>query len=118
VIFASAVGRHSNSLRAQHTVLPLSQALNLVTSATHAKDEIDNLVNDAISRTGNVLIAWEHEKIPAIANKIVGDNTTCPQEWTDKRFDMVWVFDRLPGGRWSFTQVAQMLLPGDSCKPI
>ena len=31
--------------------------------------------------SGPVLIAWEHENIPAIVNAIVGNKTTCPQKW-------------------------------------
>jgi hypothetical protein len=65
-----------------------------------------------------VLIAWEHEAIPAIANRILGDMTRCPQKWPDTRFDLVWVLDRQPSGHWTFAQVPQMLLSGDSAMPI
>jgi hypothetical protein len=66
---------------------------------------------------GPVLIGWHHEKIPAIANAILGNSTTAPQHWPGKRFDMVWVFD-LKDGAWTFDQVPQLVLYGDSDKPI
>jgi len=66
---------------------------------------------------GPVLIGWHHEKIPAIANAILGNSTTAPQHWPGKRFDMVWVFD-LKNGAWTFRQTPQLVLFGDSDKPI
>jgi hypothetical protein len=38
-------------------------------------------------------------------------------KWPDERFDIVWVLDR-DGERWKFSQLPQMLLAGDSEKPI
>ena len=66
-----------------------------------------------------VLIAWHHKKIPAVANAIIGDTTTCPQTWPSERFDMIWVFERDAGqASWRFSQVPQLLLAGDSANPI
>ncbi len=72
----------------------------------------------ADAKNGPVLIGWHHEKIPAIANAILGNSTTAPQHWPGKRFDMVWVFDLKDDGTWKFSQIAQMVLYGDSDKPI
>jgi hypothetical protein len=113
-IFASAVGKHSNSLRPQHTVLELSKQLNLSLNLRYPKGDELELAKAAAAASGPVLIAWEHENIPAIVNVIVGDDTTCPQKWPDSRFDLVWVLDQRAGGGWDFTQVPQMALSGDS----
>jgi hypothetical protein len=68
---------------------------------------------------GPVLIGWHHQKIPAIANAIVGNDTTTPQHWPGKRFDMVWVFELQSDGKtWDFHQVPQLVLYGDSDKDI
>jgi hypothetical protein len=73
----------------------------------------------AIAADGPVLIAWEHEGIPSIAIRILGNSTSCPQHWPGPGFDLVWVFNRTtPTGRWTFDQVPQMLLSGDSTAPI
>ena len=115
VIFASGVAKHSKSLRPQHTVLALADFLGQQLDLSHTKGEEDLLVADALSKNGSILIAWEHEAIPAIANRITGDSKTCPQKWTEDRFDLVWVFVRGSAAKhWSFEQVPQMLLPGDS----
>jgi hypothetical protein len=114
VIFASGVGHHRTSLRPQHTVLALADFLGQELVLSHAKGDEDALVADALSRDGTVLIAWEHEAIPAIANRILGNATTCPQKWPDSRFDLVWLLTRTTvDGVWNFTQVPQMLLPED-----
>lgn len=118
-IFASKVAKHSESLRPQHTVLELATVLGLTLSLGHAKDDLQGLVGDAVAAPGPVLIAWEHQDVPAIVNLITGDDTTCPQKWPGDRFDLVWVLDRRGGsGPWGFVQVPQLLLSGDSTQPI
>jgi hypothetical protein len=53
----------------------------------------------------------------AIANGVLGNNTTAPQKWKRKRFDVVWVFDWDSSTEsYSFSQVPQELLPGDTSK--
>jgi hypothetical protein len=67
----------------------------------------------AIACYGLVLIAWQHEDIPAIANAILGKAGVVPPKWPGDRFDVVWVFDLQPVGGYSFSQVPQMLLADD-----
>ena len=40
-----------------------------------------------------------------------------PDYWPPGRFDVIWTFTH-DGGRWRFTQVPQLLLPGDLPYPI
>jgi len=118
-IFASKVGKHSNSLRPQHTVLELATVLGLKLSLGHDKGDLTALAADAVAAPGPVLIAWEHQDIPDIVNLITGNSTTCPQKWPGERFDVVWVLDRTDAAAaWSFAQVPQLLLSGDSPQPI
>jgi hypothetical protein len=116
-IFASAVGQHSNSLRPQHTVLALANELKLKLDLRFAKGDEADLAEAVPAAPGPVLVAWEHEDIPDIVNAITGNKTTCPQKWDGTRFDLVWLLDRQSQG-WSFSQVPQLLLAGDSTKPI
>jgi hypothetical protein len=118
-IFASGVGKHSNSLRPQHTVLELANVLSLKPDVQFEKGQLPELAKAVTAANGPVLVAWEHEDIPSIANAIVGNTTTCPQAWPGDRFDVVWILDRPPsGGAWTFAQVPQLLLSGDSAHPI
>jgi hypothetical protein len=75
------------------------------------------ILADALAANGTVLISWEHEAIPELGNLITGNNMTCPQKWHGSRFDLVWVFNRpSSSARWTFAQVPQLLLPGDSAE--
>ena len=74
-----------------------------------------DLVAAVLRCDGVVLIAWEHKRIPRIANAILGDATTAPQEWPEERFDLIWMFDLdPPSGRYRFLQRPQLVLGGDS----
>lgn len=116
-IFASGVAHHSKSLRPQHTVLELTNVLGLRLNTQFVKDDYAAMVDAAVATNGSVLIAWEHQDIPAIGNRITGNSTTVPQTWPGDRFDIVWVFDRQSTG-WAFSQVPQLLLSHDSPTPI
>jgi hypothetical protein len=114
-VFASGIGPHSKSMRPQHTVAGVAAQLGLKLNLSHLKGEESALAVDVVTMTSPVLVGWEHEAIPAIVNAIVGNDSTCPQTWPGTRFDLVWVLDQASsGGAWNFTQVPQMLLPGDS----
>jgi hypothetical protein len=63
-----------------------------------------------------VLVAWEHKLIPALVERLP-DPPSIPGDWPDDRFDVVWLFDRTDTG-WSFSQLPQLLLSGDSANPI
>lgn len=118
-IFASGVAHHSASLRPQQTVTPLAAKLAFSINTEHRKGDEAALVQAATTIGGVVLIAWEHEAIPDIAQLILGSSQVVPQHWPGDRFDLVWVFDRPDGsGTWRFTQVPQRLLAGDSADPI
>jgi hypothetical protein len=95
------VGSHSR--RPQETVAPLAAALGLTPVTLHTKGEERALVADALSRSGAVLICWQHQDIPVIGNRIVGDETTVPQSWPEDRYELIWVFDRA-GDAWRFRQ--------------
>jgi hypothetical protein len=122
-IFASAAADdpdpgNSKSRRSQETVTPLAQLLSVDIDLNFSKGQEPELVAAAQQCSGPVLIAWQHENINAIANAILGDNSA-PQDWPGSRFDVVFVFTLNPvDGTYSFAQVMQRLLAGDSADPI
>jgi hypothetical protein len=118
-IFAAAVNAQSKSIRPQHTVTPLSQLTGIALDTSYGKDDEPTLAAaaKAAAANGPVLIAWQHQDIPAIVNAVTGAQL-CPQKWSGDRFDLVWVLDSADGTTWAFSQVPQMLLDGDSEKPI
>jgi len=119
LLFASAVGKHSHSLRPLHTLLPLADLLNIQIDLSYTKEQAAEMAAAVAQLTEPVLVAWEHQDIPSIVNAIAGNTSSCPQNWPGDRFDLVWVLDQEGDGMpWRFTQVPQMLLAGDVPTPI
>lgn len=117
-LFASGVAKHSESLRPEHTVMPLSAKLGIDIDTQYEKGDETKLASAIQQAGGAVLVAWEHEAIPSIAQAIFPGGPS-PDNWPDDRFDLVWVFDRLTeNGAWTFLQVPQMLLAGDKASVI
>ncbi|WP_028229211.1 hypothetical protein [Paraburkholderia ferrariae] len=119
-VFAPGTGPASKSRRAMQTVAPLVALLqagsqvNFVTA--YLKDDGAALMKDVLAQSGIVLVAWEHKVLPSLIGYLP-HAPRVPAAWPEDRFDLVWVLDRKADG-WSFTQLAQMLLAGDSEKPI
>lgn len=120
VIFAAGAGHKSNSKRPMQTVTPLAElfqpnpGFEFITK--YLKDDLQALVDDVLPRAGPILIAWEHKLIPALIG-LIPNAPEVPDAWPDDRFDMVWVLDQTESG-WTFSQLPQLLLAGDSSDPI
>jgi hypothetical protein len=108
------------SRRPYETIKPLADKLGLEININFMKGEEEKMVEDALQKSGTVLICWQHENIPTstmegpgIAKYILdtgsydfsqvpqcllyGDSPDpikeAPDKWPDDRFDVVWVFD-------------------------
>jgi hypothetical protein len=112
IFAAKADKKGSKSLRPQETVSAAATMLGLTENNDFNLGDETAMAQAAMAAPGPVLIGWQHEAIPAIANAILGNATTCPQKWPGDRFDVVWVFDLQSDG-WAFSQVPQMVLAGD-----
>lgn len=117
----------SGSKRPFETITPLAARLGITMNATpggvapgqYAPGDYALMVPDALACPGVVVIAWEHEFIPSIANIILGNNTTVPQTWPSARFDVVWIFDfNSATNAYTFNQLPELLLQGDLPSPI
>jgi hypothetical protein len=99
----------SHSRRPLQTVTAMAERMGLTPVTSHTKGEEAELVEDVLGRDDSVLIRWQHEDIPTIGNRIIGDATTVPQAWPENRYDLIWVFDRTAKG-WRFTELSQARL--------
>ncbi|RYC29793.1 phosphoglycerate mutase family protein [Lichenibacterium minor] len=115
VVYASAIGPESETRRPQQTVGPLVDLMREHNDSMYddrfLKPNVEALVADVLERTGTVLIAWEHSRIPAIVAALP-HAPAVPSEWPKDRYDLVWVLDR-SGQGWDFRQIPQLLLSGD-----
>jgi hypothetical protein len=122
VIFAAGIGKKrvkgadgktvtvgSHSRRPLQTITAMAERMGLTPVTSRTKGEEAELVEDVLGRNDSVLICWQHEDIPTIGNRIIGDATTVPQAWPENRYDLIWVFDRTAEG-WRFTELSQARL--------
>lgn len=103
----------SKSLRPAQTVTPLAEAIGPAKGlqTPFAVGEESQLAQAILAlENGIVLVAWEHNHIPIIAQAFSSET---PPSWPGSRFDEVWVFTRSKRGGYGFEEVAQSLLSGD-----
>lgn len=114
-IYASGAGEKGQ--RPIQTVTPLAAKLGYQLDTDYGKGDENALAEQIRTLSGSTLVSWEHENIPAIVAALGPVSPTPPGSWPDGRFDMVWVFAGGPGG-WTFSQVPELLLAGDSSTPL
>jgi hypothetical protein len=98
------------SLRPQETIAPLALRLGLTVETPYVVGQEARLAADIATRSGVVLVAWEHKHIPLIAAAL---GASTPSTWPDDRFDMVWILTPRDDG-YDFVQIDQSLLAGDA----
>jgi hypothetical protein len=110
--------------RPEETITPLKQKLNLVPNESFSKTQSEQAATSAMGCDGVVLISWPHGQIPTLCSPIPlssNNKNPVPSSWPSDRFDMVFVFDLDSSSKtvgYTFTQVPQLLLDGDSSAPI
>jgi hypothetical protein len=114
-LFAAAPDGHEE-LRPSQTLEPLAARLHLTMDTDFSKGDEEDLARRLLSGHGAVLVCWQHEAIPRIVEDLGAITPTPPRHWPDSRYDLVWVFTRVGTG-WRFSQVPQLLLPGDTATP-
>ncbi len=102
--------------RTHQTIIGVSDRLGIAIGTDFAKGQEPQLAAAlAKSGPGAVLICWEHAHIPALASALpLVHGTVIPQEWPADRFDLIWTFTLVANDEYSFGQVPQLLLSGDT----
>ena len=118
-IYASTPSKRQGSRRAVETMTPLAEKLAIRINSNYPKLEWERMLEEVYLCAGVILICWQHDFLPKIASRILGDRASVPHEWPEDRYDMIWVFERDDAsGTYSFKQVPQNLLLGDWAIPI
>jgi hypothetical protein len=115
-IYASG-GTSGEGQRPRQTVTPLATRLGIPINTQFSKGGESALARAAASRTEPTLLCWQHGELPTIATALATVTPAPPTPWPDNRFDLVWVLTPAAAG-WSFNQIPQLLLDGDSNQPI
>jgi hypothetical protein len=115
-IYASG-GTGGQGRRTRETVTPLAAHLGVPVDTRFSKGDESALARHVASRTGPTLICWQHGELPAIAAALATGTPTPPASWPDARFDLIWALAPTGAG-WSFHQIPELLLEGDSNESI
>lgn len=114
IIYASGQGEgDGEGTRPRQTVGPLAAALGITVDTTFSRGQESDLVAQAATEPGPVLICWQHESIPAIGAAFGQVSPSPPNAWPDEDYDSVWAFGSTGVG-WQFAQVSEGLLQGES----
>ena len=102
--------------RTHQTISGISQRLGIAITTDFAKGHEPHLAAALLqSGPGAVLVCWDHAGIPALASALpLARGTVIPKRWPDDRFDLIWAFTLAANDEYSFAQVPQLLLPGDT----
>jgi len=115
-IYATAAGRGARSLRPQHTVAPLGAVLGIAANIDFTVGQEDDIAGAAQAAPGAVLIAWHYKTIPAVANAIIGNKTTCPQNWPGEIRHDLGVWSRCRTGLLEFRTGPAAVARGGHCQ--
>jgi hypothetical protein len=102
--------------RTHQTIKGISDRLGIEIAADFAKGHEPHLAA-ALTKSGPgaVLICWDHTHIPALAFALpLVYGTVIPKTWPDDRYDVIWTFTLVTDDEYSFAQVPQLLLSGDT----
>ncbi|MFF0411016.1 hypothetical protein ACFYUY_11275 [Kitasatospora sp. NPDC004745] len=113
ILAAADRGPLAGAHRMRQTVTPLAARLGLTVDTTHAESQETALATAALAGAQPVLISWEHSRIPRIIEALGATTSGAPTTWPD-RFDLIWTLTRPTTGPWTFHQLPQHLLPGDT----
>lgn len=111
IIYATGIGPENSSRRCIETAAPLAAKLGCEFITKFPKEDSAAAMADAARRTGTVLMVWEHKMISSLVAALP-QAPAVPAQWPEC-YDLIWVLARSAAG-WSFTQLPQCLLAGDS----
>lgn len=112
-----AASPSTKSQRPVQTLLDVSQHLKLPVRQEFDSGADERRLLDAMKSAATVaLVSWRQDSMASLGRLLMDDDAPVP-EWDKSRFDVVWVFSRERRG-WHFSQLPQLLLPGDRPETI
>lgn len=101
--------RHSRMFQ---TVVPLAAKYNLTVNSSRIEKDSLGLAADLKSRTGVILVVWEHGGIPPIVRSlgVKQDNL----KWPDDDYDSIWIV-AFKNGITSLVRDKENIDPGKDC---
>lgn len=110
-------GKSTGHARMFQTITPFAVQDSLSIDSKSGETDIDGLALEVMKKTGLVLLVWEHENIPKIANALgVKDKHL---KWGDSDYDSIWIikyaYDQKGKLKAALTVDKEGLNPPESC---
>ena len=106
------LGESTKHSRMFQTLIPLAAKYNLKINSSHAERDSLLLAEDIKSKTGTVLISWEHKAIAPIVRSLGVKNINLI--WPDNDYDSIWIVT-FKNGKPIFTQDKEGIKPSADC---
>jgi hypothetical protein len=110
------VGKKTSSDRMFQTVTPFAVQQNLNINSNYKEDKTTDAANDVLTKTGMVLMVWEHSNIPPLAKAL---GVPGKLSWHGKDFDSIWIIDFVSTKKGlkfkSFSVKQENINPSDTC---
>ena len=87
--------KNTSTARMFQTVTPYAVRHNLVVNSDFDVDNAKGVADAVRHHRGTVLLVWEHDNIPRIAEEL---GLPSPSEWPDADYDSIWIVDFSGGG--------------------
>jgi hypothetical protein len=112
-----------NKRRTYQTLLGIAGRLQLPITTDYQEGQEDSLARAIVSTyIGTMLICWEHSSIPKLTSAFpLSSPADVPASWPEDRFDVIWSLTAMPSRAqptYSFSQIPQLVLPGDKSEAI
>jgi hypothetical protein len=113
-VYVPAISQGKSTVRSRmfQTVTPLVAKYNLKVNSTYDEQDFDNIATDLKTKTGTVLLVWEHKAIVPLV-KALGI-TAKHLTWPDGDFDTIYIIT-FPKGIPTLTIDKENLKPSVDC---
>ncbi len=113
-IYVPSMGLDSQTKHSRmfQTVLPLAIKYNMKINSKHEEEDFAGLAADVKSKTGIVLLSWQHSSIPGVVAAL--GITEKELKWADDDYDSIWIIT-FHNGVASMARDKENLRPSADC---
>lgn len=109
---ALGLGEATKHARMFQTLIPLAAKYNLTLNSSHAEKDSLQIAADLKSKTGTILIAWEHKAIAPMVRALGVQNFN--MLWPDDDYDSIWIVT-IKNNVVSFSKDVEGIKPSAGC---